>query len=195
MAELIMDEAFWSERYRNKDTGWDVGEPTPPIISIADKIENPDARILIPGAGNAWEAEYIWHQGFDNIFVLDISQRALDNFSRRNPDFPEEQLIHTNFFDHQGEYDLIIEQTFFCAIHPSQRKQYVEKMYSLLADGGVLTGVLFNDPLNSDRPPFGGNTLEYLGYFSPVFSKLSLKECKNSIPQRSGRELLLRAEK
>ncbi|HXH19987.1 MAG TPA: hypothetical protein VNJ07_12995 [Chitinophagales bacterium] len=41
-------------------------------------------------------------------------------------DIPVVRLIHRDFFKHQGRYDLIIEQTFFCAINPKPRpaKQY-----------------------------------------------------------------------
>ncbi len=70
---------------------------------------------MIPGAGNAYEAEYLFKQGFKNIFVLDISEKPLITFSERFPEFPESQLILGDFFTHKGLYDLIIEQTFFCS--------------------------------------------------------------------------------
>jgi thiopurine S-methyltransferase len=190
-----LDEQYWTDRYHQHETGWDVGYPTPPLVQIIDRLENPDTRILIPGAGNAWEAEYAWEAGFDHVYVLDISLAALQNFQRRMPDFPSEQLIHADFFQFQGQFDVILEQTFFCAIHPQLRAQYARHMHALLAPGGVLTGVLFNDPLNADKPPFGGNTLEYLGYFNGLFSELSITACKNSIPPRAGREVVLRAVK
>ena len=39
---------------------------------------------------------------------------------------------------------LILEQTFFCAITPSLRLNYVMKVYRLVTDGGSLVGLLFN---------------------------------------------------
>ena len=54
------------------------------------------------------------------------------------------KVLHGDFFDHAGVYNLIIEQTFFCALDPSLRGSYVEKMHSLLADGGKIAGVLFD---------------------------------------------------
>ena len=35
-------------------------------------------------------------------------------------------------------------QTFFCAIDPSDRKKYADKIYTLLKENGKLAGVLFN---------------------------------------------------
>lgn len=108
-------EEFWSTRYSEERTGWDIGKPSTPLKTYIDQLENKDLRILIPGAGNAHEAEYLWQQGFKNIYVLDISEAPLIAFAKRVPDFPKEQLLLGNFFEQSGAYDLIIEQTFFCS--------------------------------------------------------------------------------
>ena len=104
-------------------------------------------------------------------------------------------LITGDFFEHLGSYDLIAEQTFFCALDPALRERYVEHMHRLLAPGGKLVGVLFDDPLNDDHPPFGGNKDEYLRLFRPVFEEVLLERCHNSVPPRAGRELWLKAVK
>ena len=188
-------EAFWSNRYKTKETGWDIGYVSGPIKSIFDELSDKIIRILIPGAGNAWEAEYAWKSGFKDVYVLDISENALRNFHERIPEFPKEQLIHGDFFKHEGSYDLILEQTFFCALHPSLRSAYVEKMYRILVPGGSLRGVLFASAMNSDRPPFGGSETIYRNLFSPFFPKVKFELCKSSIEARSGNELLFSAEK
>ena len=36
---------------------------------------------------NAYEAEYLFNQGFKNVFVMDISALPLRNFKERNPNF------------------------------------------------------------------------------------------------------------
>ena len=54
------------------------------------------------------------------------------------------RIVNENFFYHQGKYDLILEQTFFCALDPSLREKYVEKCYDLLNDDGKIAGVFFN---------------------------------------------------
>lgn len=186
-------EKYWSERYENQKTGWDVGYPTPPIIQYIDQIQNKDLNILIPGAGNAYEAEYIFEKGFKNIFVLDISKNPLESLADRIPSFPKKNLLLENFFDHVGTYDLIIEQTFFCSFPPlkENRMTYAAKMHQLLESKGKLAGLWFDIPLTGDleKRPFGGTKEEYLLYFQKYFDIKVFEACYNSIPPRHGNEL------
>lgn len=181
----------WDNRYLNNDIGWDLGEVSPPLKEYFNQLENKEIRILIPGGGNSYEAAYLFENGFKNVFVVDVSKIAIDNIQMRIPKLPASQLIHGNFFDLEGAFDLIIEQTFFCAIHPNLRKDYVVKMNQLLKEKGKLVGVMFNVPLFKDRPPFGGKKETYLNYFKPHFKIVTFKSCYNSYPNRKGRELFM----
>ena len=186
-------EFFWTQRYDTEQIGWDIGYPSPPIKSYFNQRDDKDLRILIPVAGYGYEAEYLFYHGFRNVFVLDIAKPPLDYFYYRLPDFPKEQLIHANFFEHEGEYDIIVEQTFFCTLPPTpeNRKLYAKKMASLLAPKGKLIGLWFKFPLDPHQPlpPYGGSKEEYLTYFSPYFDIKVLSECGNSIKPRLGNEL------
>jgi len=188
---IQLSKNIWNERYHNNDTGWDIGHISTPLKEYFDQIENKSLKILIPGCGNAYEAEYLIQLGFKNVFLIDWAQKALDEFQKRNPDFPSKHLICEDFFEHKGAYDLIIEQTFFCAINPSLRKEYAIQMKSLLIEDGKLIGLLFNDKLYSNRPPFGGKKSEYLELFSKHFQQVSMEKAYNSIPPRKGRELFI----
>ena len=187
------EHEFWSERYREKRTGWDIGYPSTPLKNYIDQLENKDLKILIPGAGNAYEAEYLFREGFKNVFVLDISKAPLDEFQKRNPDFPASQLLHGNFFEQVGQYDLILEQTFFCSFPPTpeNRKLYAEQMANLLRPQGKLVGLWFDIPLTGDmvKRPFGGSREEYLTYLSPYFDTIVFEKSHNSIKPRMGSEL------
>lgn len=186
---------FWNNKYKNNKIGWDLGEVSPPLKAYFDQLENKNLKILIPGGGNSYEAEYLFNNGFKNVFVVDVSKIALDNIKKRVPDFPASQLIHANFFDLEEMFDLVIEQTFFCAINPELRAKYAEKMYSILMNNGKLVGLLFNAKLNEDHPPFGGNKNEYLGYFRHHFNSLEMNSCYNSYPNRQGMELFIKLVK
>lgn len=185
----------WEQRYQEGNTGWDIGYPSTPLKEYFDQIKDKTIKILIPGAGNAYEAEYLCKQGFINVFILDIAPSPLKKFAERNPDFPKENLIEGDFFKHEGEYDLIMEQTFFCAITPDLRKAYAEKINQLLKPKGRLMGLLWSVELNKDHPPYGGNKEEYHEYFDTYFDYLYFEEAQNSIPPRKGRELFLLAQK
>ncbi|WP_215222909.1 class I SAM-dependent methyltransferase [Echinicola shivajiensis] len=191
----LFDENYWTYRYHLNQTGWDVGEATNPLKQYLDQIVNKEIKILIPGAGNAYEAAYAHNHGFKNVHVLDISLLPLQKFAKENPVFPSDHLLHENFFDHTGQYDLIIEQTFFCALNPSLRKDYAYKMAQLLKPTGKLVGVLFGVDFGKSGPPFGGNKAEYLKCFEPELKVVKMERCYNSIKEREGAELFFKAVK
>ncbi|QAA81115.1 methyltransferase domain-containing protein [Aequorivita sp. H23M31] len=189
---MNLDESFWSERYLSGQTGWDIGYVSTPLKEYIDQLSDTDLKILIPGAGNSYEAEYLYNKGFKNVSVIDISKIPLENLLERIPEFPKENLLHMDFFDLNETYDLILEQTFFCAQNPELRKKYVSKMHDLLRPNGKLVGVLFNIPLNNDKPPFGGNKSEYRSLFENKFIIVIMETAYNSIPQRDGNELFVK---
>ncbi len=189
----VSGEEYWTNRYKQNLTGWDIGHISTPLKAYFDQLTNKKLKILIPGAGNAYEAAYLFNNGFKNVFVLDISEEPLHAFSQRNPDFPKHQLIHADFFDHSNTYDLIIEQTFFCSFVPTKqnREAYAKKMNELLVNKGKLVGLWFDFPLKDDfeKRPFGGNRAEYLSYLKPYFEVLTFEKAYNSIGPRKGQEL------
>ncbi|MCB0482614.1 MAG: methyltransferase domain-containing protein [Flavobacteriales bacterium] len=189
--ELKHNADYWQDRWQSGQTGWDVGYPSTPLAEYIDQLENKELKILIPGAGNAYEAEYLYKAGFKNVYVIDIAFGALENIKKRIPTFPESHLIEGDFFEHNNQYDIILEQTFFCALHPSERKAYCKKMIELLKPSGKLAGVLFNDSLFTDHPPYGGFKADYEALFEPYFSIVKMETAYNSIPPRAERELFI----
>jgi len=188
---MELTSAEWNKRYLQKDTAWDIGSVSLPLKTYFDQLTGKTLKILIPGSGNGYEAEYLFRKGFKNVFLLDWAISPLHHFHHRVRDFPVDHLIHQDFFKHQGRYDLIIEQTFFCAINPRLRPAYAKHVQELLHDGGKLVGVLFDDKLNDDKPPFGGSREEYLKYFTPYFTIKRFERCYNSVGERAGRELFI----
>jgi SAM-dependent methyltransferase len=192
---MCFDESYWTNRYKNKSTGWDIGSPSTPIKQYLDQISNKDLKILIPGAGNAYEAEYAFSLGFENVHILDFSPLPITQFKQSCPDFPVSNIFIENFFFHEGKYDLILEQTFFCALDPNLRKDYIKKMYDLLNPGGKLVGLMFSKAFSHEGPPFGGSKEEYIQYFFLEFEILKIEPCYNSIPARQGNELFVQLRK
>ena len=188
---MKLSKDLWNERYENQDTGWDIGHISTPLREYFEQLENKNIKILIPGCGNAYEAEYLYELGFKQVHLIDWAQKALDNFQKRNPEFPKSQLICQDFFKHNGQYELIIEQTFFCAIYPDLREDYVIHIKKLLRKNGKLVGLLFNDKLYKNRPPYGGNKKEYISLFSKYFDQVRMEIATNSIHKRRGREIFI----
>lgn len=188
---LCSEKLFWENRYENKETGWDIGYCSPPLRAIFEELDNRALKILIPGAGNAHEAKWLHRNGFTNVFVLDFAEQPVSLFEQSLPDFPKDHILLEDFFAHQGNYDLIIEQTFFCAIPPTWREKYAQKMSELLNPLGELRGVFFNREFENG-PPFGGNSSDYLALFSTYFQCVEFEPCPFSIEPRSGNEIFAR---
>ena len=195
MTMIKLDKEYWEEKYAKNTTGWNIGYISTPIKEYIDQLQNKDIKILIPGAGNSYEAEYLWENGFKNLFVLDIAKQPLVNLKDRVPEIPDSNLIHKDFFDFEGSFDLIIEQTFFCALDPDLREDYAKHTASLLNENGKIAGLLFNFELTNEGPPFGGSKAEYLNYFSSYFHIHKLEKAYNSIKPRMNKELFFIFEK
>lgn len=188
---MKLNKEYWNKRYEENKTPWDAGAITTPIKEYIDQLTNKDLKILVPGVGNGYELEYLYENGFKNVFGLDISEEPLKNFVKKNPTFPKDQLILENFFEHNQTYDLILEQTFFSAIDPNLRTLHAEKVYELLNNNGTLAGVLFSFPLIQQTPPFGGSEKEYRILFGKQFNIHTLEVCYNSIKPRKNNELFI----
>ncbi|WP_234405801.1 methyltransferase domain-containing protein [Leeuwenhoekiella sp. MAR_2009_132] len=185
----MLNKNYWESRYVEQNTGWDIGYASDPLAAYFDQLTQKDLKILIPGAGFGHEAIYLYKQGFTNVTVLDFSASALQNLKTHLPDVPDSQFIEGDFFEHSETHDLVIEQTFFCALDPDLRSDYARHMSQLLKPSGKIVGLLFNFPLTEKGPPFGGSLSEYQKLFSEVFTIKKLEPCYNSIKPRQGNEL------
>lgn len=192
---MKFDKEYWSTKYRNKTTGWDAGGVTTPIKEYVDQIADKDLKILIPGCGYGHEAVYLFNKGFHNLYILDLSEEPLESLKARIPNLPDDHFLNEDFFEHQGTYDLILEQTFLSALPPDRREDYAVKMNELLNADGKLVGVLFGVPMNTDHPPFGGSLEEYERLFEDKFRVHTLAPCYNSIPPRQGAEIFINLQK
>jgi SAM-dependent methyltransferase len=192
---LITDENYWNDKYLLDKIGWDIGYVSTPIKEYFDQLTDKTLQILIPGCGNAWEGEYAINNGFRNTHLIDLSTDAISKFKKRVPNFPKSQIYHGDFFEHNKKYDLIIEQTFLSALHPTMRKEYAQQMAFLLKPGAKLIGVIFGIDLYHDHPPYGGHIEDYKELFDPFFIFHTFETANNSIPPRAGSEIFMILEK
>ena len=194
---MKLNKEYWQDRYEARKTGWDMGMVSPPLAAYIDQLGDKELNILLPGAGMGYEAVYLAESGYEALTVLDIAAYPLESLKERLPSsFPTENLVEVDFFDFEARpFDLVLEHTFFCALPPQLRPQYVQKMNALLRPGGKLAGLLFDFPLTSDGPPFGGSMEEYEQLFTPYFHIRALERATNSIPPRQGSELFFIFEK
>ena len=192
-----LNENFWNNRYLENNTGWDLGAISPAIKKWFDTKKNKDLQILIPGAGKGHEVKYGFDNGFNNIHYLDISTEAVTFFKDNCPNLPKEQILISDFFDLKKDlfFDVVIEQTFFCAINPALRKSYVKKTHEILKKNGCIIGLLFNKKFDNQGPPFGGFYEEYIELFSDLFIIEKLENSVRSVHPRKENEFWIKMRK
>lgn len=183
-----LNKEYWENRYKENKTGWDVGYANPSLIKFCLNVIPYETKILIPGCGNAYEGAELYNNGFHNITLLDISEEAISSAKAKHPELPSSVFKQGDFFDEENQYELIIEQTFFCALDPDIRSNYVDQLYKLLVPNGMVIGVLFNKDFEGG-PPFGGSAEEYTKLFERKFEVVRMDQCYDSIPQRQGTEV------
>jgi SAM-dependent methyltransferase len=192
--ERPLDKTYWDNQYQSNAIGWDLGEVSPPIKKYIDTLQNKNIKILIPGCGNTYEAEYLLQQGFTDITVIDIAPTLVEKLQQKFSSNKNIKVILGDFFEHKGKYDLIIEQTFFCALPPTLRQKYVYKMHKLLNTDGLIVGLLFNRTFETN-PPFGGSKKEYEVLFKDAFIFNQFDVCNNSALPRINTELFVEFKK
>ena len=188
---------YWTERYATGRDGWDIGGPNLGLLAELTKRIDLETRVLIPGAGRAHEALWLWERGYGNVYVCDWAAAAFEQL-REAPQLPHaDRLIVADFFELQQRFGVIFEQTFFCAIDPSLRTRYVDQCHELLGEGGRVIGLLFDRSFGVEAdgsptgPPFGGDRSSYSKLFASKFDIDVLATFQNSIGPRQGSEVLL----
>lgn len=199
--DKVNEAEYWQQRYESDSIRWDMGEISPPLKAYIDQLpaSAKDQMILVPGAGNAYEVGYLHEQGFTNVILVDFALTPIADFAKRYPDFPSDHLICADFFELsskafglKGKFDWILEQTFFCAINPTRRDEYVQQMAKLLKPNGKLIGLLFDKDFGGNDIPFGGSLDEYQQRFAPCFDIEIMQTSYNSHPARQGNELFIK---
>ncbi len=183
----------WARHYKESDLTWDIGEASPPLVRLWDEGKLKPGKVLIPGCGQGHEATFLAERRFD-VVAVDYVPAALElaekNLKEKNL---TARLLGQSFFDldssHDGSYDWMFEQTFFCAIDTSDRTRYVQTAHRILKTGGVLVG-LFYETGEEGGPPWNTTEENILEFFSEKFVVEDLNKTENSAERRRGREWL-----
>ena len=120
-------------------------------------------------------------------------QEQLDEFVRLFIEMHDEKAIkHTKSYPDVANVLLTLyKNNVLMAIATNKRNEYAKKVHSLLNTNGKLVGLMFNAPMYSDHPPFGGSVKEYKTYFSTLFNYKYFEPAYNSISSRNGKELFV----
>ncbi|CAA7050536.1 unnamed protein product [Microthlaspi erraticum] len=190
----------WEKCWEAGDTPWDLGTPTPIIAHLVKTGSLPNGRALVPGCGTGYDV--VEMASPDRYVVgLDLSKTAVERSTKlfaSSPNAKHFSFLAGDFFTWEPaeKFDLIFDYTFFCAIEPSMRPQWAEKMDKLLNPGGELLTLMC--PLNdiSGNPPYQSAVADYEKCLIPLgFEATSIVDNELSVPSRKGNEKVGRWKK
>lgn len=197
---MDLSAAAWEARYKNNDTPWDLQSTTPEFARLAKEGFFKKGKAIVPGGGLGHDAILLASQGME-VDLIDFSPTALELALIESA--KKKVIVNAfcfNFFElgqrpyHKEAYDYFLEYTFFCAIDPKLRKDYVRTASQILKPGGILVGLFFPLKTEKEGPPFLVSQQEIEEIFSPFF-EIKIETPQESVNPRNGRELLVVARK
>lgn len=186
---------FWEDIYLADDAGWDLGDVTPIFEFIAESIS--PGKLCILGCGRGYDAVMFAQKGFD-VTAVDFAPSAIQAVQELADEADVfVKTVETDIFSLRTEFDntfeYIIEQTCFCAINPSRRKDYEKLVKQILEPFGKLIGLWFplDKSITDGGPPWGTTISEVKALFINEW-KVEREEFPNlSIKSRMNREKLI----
>lgn len=182
-------ETDWESCYLSGDTQWDKGMPSPGLIDwLQDSPELKRGSVVVPGCGFGHDARAWAETGF-KVVGHDIAPSAVRGGNERikgsalNIEFQLGDFLRD---DPTEKFDWVFEHTFFCAINPQRRDEYVQAMLRWLKPDGQFLGVHY---FIQDKagPPYGTDRDEIIARFSPHF-ELVKDWVPRSFPNRTNLE-------
>ena len=190
-----LDVGAWNERWTRGDTPWDMGGPAPPFVgALARGTIAPPGRVLVPGCGSGHDARLLASHGF-SVTAVDLAPQAIERARSLSRDTLAAHAVDFRVADlfalppDLAPFDVVLEHTCFCAIHPRRRDAYVDAVAAALAPRGVLLGLFFVFEAE-EGPPFGASGAEIRHRFARRFTIDHGGFPPDSHARRAGREML-----
>lgn len=163
-------EDFWQNGV-SPGEAFDKMEALPEFVyQLSTDVFPRGSRALVPGCGRGYAVEALANSGrYELAMGLDVAATAVDTareyLSTRNIEGKYE-MVQGDFFREDsglGQFDLIYDYTFFCAIPVELRVKWAARMKELVRVGGVFVTVLY--PMGKAReeggPPHGVSVQDY----------------------------------
>jgi len=179
------EAAFWDERFRKGFTPWDQAGVQHAFLAFMARAAR--CPVLIPGCGSAYEALALSQAGW-TVRAIDFSADAVAAARAQLGAFGA-LVEQADFFAYSPPFEpgWIYERAFFCALPPTRRVDYVERMAQLLAPRGLLAGFFFL-AATPKGPPFGIVRAELEALFAPSFELVEDEPVDDSLPVFAGQE-------
>src|SRR4051812_41238050 len=110
----LNDPEHWEAMYAEKRDGWELGQPTPPLVRAVTWVP-PGARAIAIGCGRGHEVRMLATTGWQHVVGVDFAASAIAEATRLTP--PElaraiewRQADLFTLAEH-ASYDLVLEHT------------------------------------------------------------------------------------
>jgi methyl halide transferase len=200
----------WAARYAQADTPWDLAAAHPELVRALAQDPRCAAPIgrfsLVAGAGRGHDALALARAGH-RVLAIDLVE------SLRTEVGPRLELLGGRFWcgdalsdalwqraqdpsempaDLVAECGFIFEHTFLCALDPSQRPAWGQRMRRLLAPGGRLCALVFpaDKPYEQGGPPHRLEVQHVAALLGPEFTLELDRPVECSAPGRQWAERL-----
>jgi SAM-dependent methyltransferase len=180
----------WEGRYRRADTPWDLGAPPPALLALLEELaaHGERLRVLVPGAGSGHDA-IAWAAAGHEVTALDVAPTAVELARGRAHGLRVlMDVVLADLFDlprsFRDAFDVVWEQTCFCAVPLERRPAYVEAMCSALRRGGIFYGLFWHHG-RPGGPPFDVTTAQVRELFVARFREMACEPVVVSAPSRA----------
>lgn len=211
-----LDPEAWEAVYQAENTPWDLGGATPEFLYLLteQKIFPMGSRIFVPGAGKGHDPIAFAKAGMQTT-ALDFAPSAIAAIAKTAAaegavadaahafSFPgggKLVLVEADLFawcargENSQQFDFVLEQTIFCAIHPSDRGRFAKAMAEILKPAGEMVSLVFPLEERPSGPPFGVSIDAIHAAYDPYFH-VEILPTHRTIKARAGREKLGRFRK
>lgn len=147
----------WELLYQAGFVPWDKGQISPALADLIETGIIPDGLAIIPGCGAGYDIAALATPNRRAVGI-DISETAVAKALKVIEGVPNAEIICDDFFEKtqhfDGKADSVFDYTFLCALPPSMRDQWADKMAALLKSGGLLITLMFPLDVHEGGPPF-----------------------------------------
>lgn len=184
---------FWNAKYAQANQPWDLGGVADAARLLVERFCPPDSRVFVPGCGRGYEVVWLEQRGH-RVTAVDFADEAirflreLAGQHRVQPEIVQEDLFLLPA-SLNSRFDVLLEQTCFCAIDPSLRHEYERVAHRLLKPGGRLLGV-FMEVEGIEGPPYSTPLELVRGHFPVTRWRFDSSEPLPRHPKRPGPEFL-----
>jgi SAM-dependent methyltransferase len=194
---------FWTGRYHDGDSHWELGEPSPALehALAAGLLEELGVasgdRVLVPGCGRGQDLLPFVRRGFEVVGVDFAAPAAAGAREMLSAQGLSATVIQADLFalgsEHDARYGLVFDHTCVCALSRDRQVRYAECLRRWLRPGGVFVHVAFPaDPEKpyEEGPPFRMLRPDCEAIFAPHFEPIASRVPPVSHERRAGRERL-----